>query len=181
MKQKTAVVSTIVCIGLVVCVFAYSRYTEQRENYRVQAFGVTAKIRLASAVITIPGTNELVGLVGYQGETHDATDVTLAEPIIPVFTPLVRGKFPPRADVLARMTLEKGVKRSEYIVLFYDKGDALVMRSHVLLNAKHPTDIQLAIRPSEAGEEYRVYLSYKDAGVVKEVYLPVVDGHFIAE
>jgi hypothetical protein len=100
---------------------------------------------------------------------------------------LIEGSYggqPPRLDIVVPMSTSIDKEGdSMYILLFHDRGDAVIEKSYARLGTKNTLIDDIAILPGDSNttaEEYRVRVSYKKnkGGESKEVIIPVVDGHF---
>lgn len=157
---------------------------------KVTGFASTTLERIAKGVVTLPDGNMVVGLnnnIGlYKSETGASGVVEVKSEYLK--TKLIEGiynKQTPRLDAIVPMHINVDSEGgSIYIVLFNDRGDAVIEKSYARIGGLGVIISEITTLPRDAsikGEEYRVYVTYKsrsDSTIIKEVIIPVVDGHF---
>lgn len=166
------------------------------ENAYMESLLSTSSLRLQNAAITIPETNQLVGLTHGNGkfETGSSANVgtlTVLTPIVTKFIPGVLHTNSPRIDILAPMAINYGGSGNFiYIVLFNDTGQAAIEKSYAFLGDRVIiTSINLI--EAQGNEEYRAAVTYLDHAsgtalaspptLEKVIELEVLDGKFVTK
>ncbi len=193
-KNSNRVVVIISFLILVVLLTSnYITLNNRKERFnensnKISNYADTTKDRIASSVITLPDGNLLVGMnnnIGYYASASEPNIGVINIDSGLLTTKFVEGVFDtkaPRLDAVVPMYVNSdSYGGSTYIVLFHDRGDAAIEKSHARLG-KSGLIIEsiniLAPSGNIKGEEYRVSVLYKISSLLKEVIIPVVDGHF---
>ena len=181
-------------------VYQKNKKTDQveRRNSQVSAFAATSAARLASAVVTLPEGDILVGLENDKSTykpangTIQGTVNLLSRFLVTKFVPASSNGEAPRLDAIAPLFVMGDTKQgSMYVVLFQDRGDAAIEKSYVRLGGRDVVIEKIEIVPADgkdSAEEYRVSVRYRLEGrmektdalvsLPREAIVPVVDGHF---
>ena len=194
MKKKISTVLSFIIVFALLVAGYYARSSKFNQFKELQAevsgFASGTQERLAKAVVTLPDVDMVIGLSNYIGTyKFGASKVDGVVNIEKEYTEakLLEGSYggqPPRLDVVVPMSTSIDQNGdSMYILLFNDRGDAMIEKSYARLGAKNTRIEDITILPGDssmATEEYRVRVSYKKDKdrELKEIVIPVIDGHF---
>ena len=196
MKKGLKVILVIASFSIIIAMII-SKYTlenRKRGEFRmleakVQGFADTTEDRVAKAVVTLPDGDKVVGLNNNKGDVVEIQNRYLKTEFIPG----IYNRKDPRLDAIVPMYVNADSNgNSMYIVLFNDRGDVVLEKSHARLGNQTVIIDSISTLPADpniAGEEYRVKVIYKLQGlkskdsnqivsIPKEVTIPVIDGHF---
>ncbi len=194
-----------VITGLLIWGGVQSRQNTERlikeENEKVAGYNQTTIDRLKNSVVTLPEEDTIVGLQNGFGDFMLESTLKkgrveiLTEYFITYFIPKTDKKNKARLDALVPLYVEGDSHgKSLYIVLFEDRGDAALEKSHARLGGGSVVVDTMEILPKDEKnplEEYRVKVIYSKEGLdattgslkilPKEVIIPIVDGRFDEE
>ena len=196
MKKGLKVILVIASFSIIIAMII-SKYTlenRKRGEFRmleakVQGFADTTEDRVAKAVVTLPDGDKVVGLNNNKGDVVEIQNRYLKTEFIPG----IYNKKDPRLDAIVPMYVSADSNgNSMYIVLFNDRGDVVLEKSHARLGNQTAIIDSISTLPADpniAGEEYRVKVIYKLQGlkskdsnqivsIPKEVTIPVIGGYF---
>ena len=196
MKKGLKVILVIASFSIVIAMIISNYTLENRKRgefrmleARVQGFADTTSDRVAKAVVTLPDGDKVVGLNNNKGDVVEIQNRYLKTEFIPG----IYNRKDPRLDAIVPMYVSADSNgNSMYIVLFNDRGDVVLEKSHARLGNQTVIIDSISTLPADpniAGEEYRVKVIYKLQGlkskdsnqivsIPKEVTIPVIDGHF---
>ena len=196
MKKGLKVILVIASFSIVIAMIISNYTLENRKRgefrmleARVQGFADTTSDRVAKAVVTLPDGDKVVGLNNNKGDVVEIQNRYLKTEFIPG----IYNRKDPRLDAIVPMYVNADSNgNSMYIVLFNDRGDVVLEKSHARLGNQTVIIDSISTLPADpniAGEEYRVKVIYKLQGlkskdsnqivsIPKEVTIPVIDGHF---
>ncbi len=204
--RKRFLLSFLIALGLLVGFFLMRQYENVQkekaltaqiaENVAVVKLSRTSNDRLMKAVLTLPDGDSLVGLRDGTGTyPYIGGNKKIVTGTVKVGT-ILASKFiqnntiggTARMDVFAPITLSGDSNGgSTYVVLFRDRGDAVIERSYVRLGGATSVVIKSCtiLEPDATipNEEYRLDVTFEvthgKKNVVKtETIIPVVDGLF---
>ena len=196
MKKGLKVILVIASFSIVIAMIISNYTLENRKRgefrmleARVQGFADTTSDRVAKAVVTLPDGDKVVGLNNNKGDVVEIQNRYLKTEFIPG----IYNKKDPRLDAIVPMYVNADSNgNSMYIVLFNDRGDVVLEKSHARLGNQTVIIDSISTLPADpniAGEEYRVKVIYKLQGlkskdsnqivsIPKEVTIPVIGGYF---
>lgn len=193
-KNQPKIIVIIVFIALALFIgFTLKKESDNKKAFelkteQVAGYADTSEARVKNSVITLPDESMVVGLkdgVGaytsklYKKDGKATLDVKNIEN---AFVPGEYKKKEPRQDAIVPMYLTTdSYNGSLYIVLFNDRGDVALEKSHARIGDKDASVVSIAIQGSTGVEDYRVSVIYKVRSVSKELILRVIDGHFDEE
>lgn len=170
----------------------------ETENSRVEEFSKTTLSRVKTSVITLTEGDTLVELLNGVGNFNLPSQKTsgsikiLSEHLITHFLPKTSVETMPRLDALVPMSVSGDSNGdSLYIVLFQDRGDSAIEKSHARLGGASVVVESITILPKDEtipSEEYKIKVLYYHEGIdeqsgnlktlPREVVISVTDGHF---
>ena len=196
MKKGLKVILVIASFSIVIAMIISNYTLENRKRgefrmleARVQGFADTTSDRVAKAVVTLPDGDKVVGLNNNKGDVVEIQNRYLKTEFIPG----IYNRKDPRLDAIVPMYVNADSNgNSMYIVLFNDRGDVVLEKSHARLGNQTAIIDSISTLPADpniAGEEYRVKVIYKLQGlkskdsnqivsIPKEVTIPVIGGYF---
>ena len=196
MKKGLKVILVIASFSIVIAMIISNYTLENRKRgefrmleARVQGFADTTSDRVAKAVVTLPDGDKVVGLNNNKGDVVEIQNRYLKTEFIPG----IYNRKDPRLDAIVPMYVNADSNgNSMYIVLFNDRGDVVLEKSHARLGNQTVIIDSISTLPADpniAGEEYRVKVIYKLQGlkskdsnqivsIPKEVTIPVIGGYF---
>jgi len=205
MKKSTKTIIQVVAFALLFIII-WGGYTDQSNKAReftalqlkVANYANSTSERIAKGVVTLPDDNLVVGLENNKGiyefsGTKTTGIVTIYDKYLTTkFVEGVNGGQAPRLDAIVPMHVSLDSQGdSMYIVLFNDRGDAVIEKSYARIGNRTAIVQSITALPADEnikGEEYKVSVVYKLEGrakdsdmivsIPKEVIIPVVDGHF---
>ena len=106
-------------------------------------------------------------------------EVVVGDSFVTKFIPGIFNKKDPRLDVIAPMTITYHNTTKFYIVLFRDRGDAVLEKSYASIKGENFTLKNINILPGVENQEYRIDVLYDIGSIHKEIIIPINDGNFL--
>jgi hypothetical protein len=192
------IISLFIFFGLVI-LLQIQHQTKQAEieskialvNQKISGYESTTIDRIMNSVVTLPEGNISIGFKNGKAKYTPPSDkkkkesgiVSIGKIYSTKFIPAVLLTDTPRLDVFAEMDVSLDSKGgSVYVAYFNDRGDATIEKSYARLGKYGTVKIdEISVLPMEMNvpnEEYRIDVKYSVSSKIKEVIIPVVDGHF---
>lgn len=169
------------------------------ENQKVSSFKESTIDRVNNSVITLPEGDTIVGVkngIGFfppDENLRGGSVKMLTKYLVSNIIEKTKKTNTARLDVFVPMAVEGDSNGSSlYVILFHDRGDAVIEKSHVRLGGASVVVERISILSKDENnplEEYRVKINYFHEGldpvsgilkvIQKEIVVPVADGHFV--
>jgi hypothetical protein len=195
MKNKTKTIIKI-CAFILLFLLLWGGYKIDKNRVSefkslqalTQSYSTTTIERVANSIVTLPDGNTVVGIKDFIG-LYKYTDGSTGKAEIThkyIKTSFVEGEYGgklPRLDAIVPMYVDiDSLGGSTFIVLFQDRGDAVLEKSYARIGDQSVVIGDIYIKPGEQkDEEYRVSVDYSQRSAKKSIVIPVIDGHFNAE
>lgn len=190
-KNKAVILAFLILAILIF--YSYKIEKNKRDkfetlNRNIASLAETTSSRINQSVVTLPEGNILIGLKnGYATYTplsKGKGEVEIFDSLVK--THMLRGVYKetsPRLDALVPMSVtgDSYDNGSLYIVLFQDRGNAAIEKSHARLGGIDVSVESIITLPTDGKidkEEYQVSIKYLQKGIEKELIIPVIDGRF---
>ncbi len=190
-KNKAVILAFLILAILIF--YSYKIEKNKRDkfetlNRNIASLAETTPSRINQSVVTLPEGNILIGLKdGYATYTplsKGKGEVKIFDSLVK--THMLRGVYKetsPRLDALVPMSVtgDSYDNGSLYIVLFQDRGNAAIEKSHARLGGIDVSVESIITLPTDGKidkEEYQVSIKYLQKGIEKELIIPVIDGRF---